>query len=182
MSTNSHEHDFSPDSPEFDDRELESLLKKLEPSTLDVRLLDEFHDDYERIAEAEIRESTALRWSRLIPLTIAACVVFASYLAFQYAPLFERNSPTVVDNTTISNAPVPKASLALPADGFVPVSAQGYLIDSSSKGVVDTLEGPREKWSLEYRDAYHWHDPATKTNIRYFKPRNEEVVLPLSTQ
>lgn len=182
MSTNPPEHDFSPDSPEFDDQELESLLRKLEPSKLDVRLLDEFQDDYERIVEAEIRESTALRWHRLIPLSIAACVVFASYLAFHYAPLFERGASSVAENVSEGNEPIRKASSSLPMDGFVPVSAQGYLIDSSSEGVVDTREGPREKWNLEYRDAYHWHDPATKTNIRYFKPRSEEVVVPLSTR
>jgi hypothetical protein len=34
---------------------------------------------------------------------------------------------------------------------------------------------------LEYRDAYHWHDPETGTSIRYFQPRSEEVIIPLPT-
>ncbi|MDF1849702.1 MAG: hypothetical protein P1U85_02630 [Verrucomicrobiales bacterium] len=183
MSTNPTDPDFSPDSPEFEDRELESLLKKLEPSALDVRLLNEFQGDYERIAETEIAEATALRWHRLIPLSIAACVVFASYLAFQYAPLFRgATTPEVAESRPIAVPGGAPASTSASVEGFVPVSAQGYLIDSSSGGVVDTAEGPREKLNLEYRDAYHWHDPATETNIRYFKPRSEEVIVPLPTR
>lgn len=185
MSANPSTPDFSSDHPEFDDPELESLLKSLEPSPLDVGLLDEFGREYERIARVAPETSTDPRWKRLIPLTLAACVVFFSYVAFQYGGFVRGPKPTELAERPVAGekAPRPRPMRSSAAvDGFVPVSAQGYLIDSSSEGVVDTEEGPRERLNLEYRDAYHWHDPATKTNIRYFKPRSEEVMIPLSTR
>lgn len=64
---------------------------------------------------------------------------------------------------------------------FEPVSAQGYLIDASSGGIRHTEAGPREEMNFDYRDAYHWHDPGTGTNLRYFAPRRETVLIPLTT-
>jgi hypothetical protein len=64
---------------------------------------------------------------------------------------------------------------------YVPVSAHGYLLNTSSAGVIQTDEGPRQRLNLEYEDAYHWHDPASGTNIRFFQPRSEEVIVPLQT-
>ena len=46
---------------------------------------------------------------------------------------------------------------------------------------ADWTDRRRERMSVEYRDAYHWHDPETGTNIRFFKPRSEEVIVPLQT-
>ncbi len=181
MSENRSEPDFTADDENFEDRELGSLLRKLEPSPLEVRLLDELHRDHERIAETDWPKKTELRWKRLIPLSFAAIMVFFSYAAFQYAPLLERetspaiakNQPTLETTGSASSPPV--------VDGFLPVSAQGYLVDSAPSGVIETEEGPRQKWNLKFRDAYHWHDPETDTNIRFFEPRNEEMITPLQT-
>lgn len=51
----------------------------------------------------------------------------------------------------------------------------------SSAGVIQTEEGPRQRLNFQYEDAYHRHDPASGTNIRFFQPRSEEVIVPLQT-
>ena len=79
---------------------------------------------------------------------------------------------------TVATTPV---TSPLTKPEYVPVSAHGYLLKTSSAGVIQTEEGPRQRLNFQYEDAYHWHDPASGTNIRFFQPRSEEVIVPLQT-
>lgn len=165
------------------DAELESLLRKLEPTDLSADFVSELRRDHARIAANAAHDPLRPHWRRVIPLTIVSCLAMIGYGLFQYGPAIPEDeaatveaSSTGLDETTTVPAPV-----APGLDRFVPVSAQGYLIDSSSEGVIETEDGPRRKVKRNYRDAYHWHDPETGTNIRFFQPRNEEVIVPLRT-
>ena len=91
----------------------------------------------------------------------------------------ERISQPVKKANEITSVPNPDAGIS--EDRFLPVSAHGFLMNTSSGGVIQTDDGPRERVNLEYQDAYHWHDPESGTNIRLFQPRRDEVIIPLQT-
>jgi len=170
-----------PELPESDE-ELESLLKKLQPNPLEFELLRGLEDDCEEVFEdsGETPADPQVKWHRLIPLTLVGALGMLAYASFHYGPkLDDRTRPAVAEST--ANVQAPAVSSSLEPGQFQPVSAQGFLVNSSSAGLVETDEGVREKRNLEYRDAYHWRDPETGTNIRYFQPRSEEVIVPLPT-
>lgn len=183
--------------PEFpsSDAELESLLRNLKPSSPTPQFLDELERDHRRLAETDPARMHAPRWGRLAPLAVAACLVFGTYLAVQYRTVFAPDTPaeaaladtassqsaSSTDESTAPGSVTPPPSANTSVGGFVPVSQQGFLVDSRSGGVIETDEGPREKMNLEFRDAYHWHDPETNTNLRFFQPREEQVIVPLQT-
>lgn len=133
---------------------------------------------------------TPTKWQRLIPLALAGTLGMLAYASFHYGPHFPADpaalaggpvAPVSPQTTAAPAAPTPATPAPLEAGQFQPVSAQGFLIHSSSEGLIETEEGPQERLNLEYRDAYHWHDPETGTSIRYFQPRNEEIMIPLQT-
>lgn len=157
------------------DEELEALLKKLEPTSLDPDLMARLQRDHEAVSTSNAYDSTRVHWRRVIPLTLACCAVMAGYIFYQSRPPQEEPQPIVAER-----GPVPVETTSS-IERFEPVSAQGYLINTSSGGVVHTEEGPQEKMELEYRDAYHWRDPQTGTNIRFFQPRKEELIVPIPT-
>ncbi|MDF1738419.1 MAG: hypothetical protein P1U86_04610 [Verrucomicrobiales bacterium] len=176
------------------DRDLEALLKGLDPAALDVGVEADLLRDFERVASRIEPSGSAydpnhIQWRRVIPLTAVCCAVM---VVLGYMKIRERLPDDVV---SVSSEPVPALTLSdesssasvpgVPAgesvDRFLPVSAQGYLFESSSGGVISTPDGPREKMNVKYGDAYHWHDPETGTNIRFFQPRSEEIVVPLQT-
>ncbi|MDF1823569.1 MAG: hypothetical protein P1U68_02945 [Verrucomicrobiales bacterium] len=166
-----------PDLPE-DDRELESLLRKLKPSPPEPAFLHELKADLEAASTADKEANDSLKWKRLVPLAFVGLLGMLAYTSYQYGPRLNPRESTVAETVAVS---APATSSTLESSQFVPVSAQGFLINSSSGGVIETEEGPRERLSLEYQDAYHWHDPETGTSIRYFEPRNEEIIIPLAT-
>jgi hypothetical protein len=161
------------------DEELEALLKKLVPSPLQFDLLTELQRDRDRIVEeAAERAPDRLPWRRLVPLSLVSAIAMAG---FGYVQFGER----LAGNAAPTKEIVAATPTTIPANGgeaqFVPVSAQGYLLNTSSGGVIQTKEGPRQRLNLEYEDAYHWHDPASGTNVRLFQPRSEEFIVPLQT-
>lgn len=166
-----------PDLPE-DDRELESLLKNLKPNPLEFGLLRELEEDYDTVAAEHFEGRHPSKWKRLVPLAFVGLVGMLAYASYQYGPHLAAPEAVVADSKPVM---APATSSTLESGQFMPVSAQGFLINSSSNGVIETEEGPRERLNLEYRDAYHWHDPATGTSIRYFEPRSEEIIIPLPT-
>lgn len=157
------------------DEELEALLKKLEPTSLEPDLMARLQRENEAVAASNAYDPTRVHWRRVIPLTLACCLVMAGYIFYQSRPEPEPTMPAVAERGPVPVETVPSF------DRFEPVSAQGYLINTSSSGVIQTEEGPQEKMELEYRDAYHWRDPETGTNIRFFQPRKEELIVPLRT-
>lgn len=172
MSENTNE----PELPESD-KELESLLQNLKPDAMDVRFLDTLHRDYQLTAAETTYDPTRPQWRRVIPLTIACVVAMAAYASFRFGPELRKATEVAENGMKEVALPVDGPS----ADNFVPVSAQGYLVNAASGGVIETEQGPRERLTVEYEDAYHWHDPNTGTNIRFFQPRNEEIIVPLQT-
>ena len=184
MSENTNEPDL-PDIPESD-TELEALLKKLNPAPLGCSELNSLHREYQITALDAEHGPRHIHWRKVIHLAAACCIATLGYIALRYGPSLQREVPTnlAVETGLREVAPIESKmeSFTGPsAEDFLPVSAQGYLINSSSKGVIKTDEGLRERMSVEYRDAYHWHDPETGTNVRFFKPRSEEVIVPLQT-
>jgi len=162
---------------EKDDMELEALLRGLVPTKLPVTVLANLHDALDEIETVELNEGSAatrLPWSRLVPLSLACLVAMFGFGYFRYG---DRLFPQEQQAEVAANGSLDTLS----GENFVPVSAHGYLLNASSGGVIETEDGPQERLNLEYRDAYHWHDPDTGTNIRFFRPRSEEVIIPLQT-
>ncbi|MEM9016329.1 MAG: hypothetical protein AAGC68_04900 [Verrucomicrobiota bacterium] len=168
------------------DLHLESLLKKLEPNPLEVGLRDSLVRQFRFQRASTEYDPHRPRWRQVIPLTLAGIVAMAAYASYRLNPEStgaEEATPAVASE--ISPTPASSGAPLFPdvsaSESFLPVSAQGFLIETSSEGIVETDEGPQEKMSLEFRDAYHWHDPETGTNLRFFQPRSEEVMIPLRT-
>lgn len=159
--------------------ELEAMLRQLVPTRLTVDLFAELNRDRERLLVRDDSAPSLSRWKSLIPFTLVGSLAMAG---FGYLRFGDQLSPA--ENSRPSSTPValsPASGVEIPGDSLVPVSAHGFLMKTSSGGVVQTEEGPRERFNLEYRDAYHWHDPASGTNVRIFQPRSEEVIVPLQT-
>ncbi|MEM1442620.1 MAG: hypothetical protein AAGF67_09775 [Verrucomicrobiota bacterium] len=172
-----------PDHPESD-QELESLLKKLQPNPLEFGLRRNLENRCARAHEAPtfapVPDSTP-KWNRLIPLAVMGALGMLAYASFHYgSPFASRSETPAVAESSIEVKP-PALVSSLEGGQFQPVSAQGFLVDSSSGGLIETEEGLQERMNLEYNDAYHWHDPKTGTSIRVFQPRSEEVIIPLPT-
>ena len=174
------------------DEELEALLKGLDPAALDVGIQAELLRECKRIESrrepsGSDYDPSHIQWRRVIPLTALCCAAMfvLGYMKFRERLPAEAASSGDTPAMTLSDVPpaLPAAegSVDGSVDRFLPVSAQGYLLESSSGGVISTPEGPREKMNVQFRDAYHWHDPETGTNIRFFQPRSEEFVVPLQT-
>jgi len=160
------------------DEELEALLKKLVPTPLNFDLLAELNRDQERIAWDREISPARIQWRRLIPLSIVSAVLMAGFGYLQFGERFSESKDVPAVAGTVPAASISPHS-AEPQ--YVPVSAHGYLLNTSAGGVVQTEDGPRQRLNLEYEDAYHWHDPDSGTNIRFFQPRSEEVIVPLQT-
>ena len=185
-----------PDRNEPED-ELESLLKRLKPSPLDVGQMDGLCRGYERVATAQANAPRRIQWKRLIPLVAACGLVMCAVALYQFGFRFTRGIPAEQAPPTLASpssltrekpdaTPVPTdPTNSLTSDTlshrFIPISSRGVLINSSSQGVIETKNGLREKLHLEFEDTYHWHDPGTGTNVRIFSPRSEELTVPLES-
>lgn len=177
--------------------ELESLLKRLKPSPLDVGQMDGLCRGYERVATAQANAPGRIQWKRLIPLVAACGLVMCAVALHQFGYRFtrgipaEKAPPTLAspsslttekpDATPVPTDPTNSLTNDTLSHRFIPVSSRGVLINSSSQGVIETKNGLREKLHLEFEDTYHWHDPGTGTNIRIFSPRSEELTVPLES-
>src|SRR6056297_3290684 len=111
------------------DEELSELLKKLEPTALNVDFLAELSRDHDRTVAYAAADPLRPHWRRVIPLTLVGCLVMVAYGMFQYGSLFDKPEPVVAEEKV--NVRVPEATDSS-LDRFVPVSAQGYLVNTSS--------------------------------------------------
>ncbi len=125
-------------------------------------------------------------WMRFAPVAAAACIVLAGSWMLQR----QLARTTLVQQTSTPPETAPAAADARhfvsppaadsPMDRLVPVSSQQYLRHASPGSVVELGEDlPAREVRLEYDDAWHWHDPATGTNIRVFQPREEVILVPV---
>ena len=173
------------DEPPFssDDDTFERELKRLQPSQLKVDFVGELARDHQRIASRK-KVTSLSRLKRFGP--VAACLILlgAGSLWLNRDIFFPGQSTGPIANQeTPASAPVSPdiSEMENSGDRFVPVSSRGYLLNASSGGVIDSPNGPREQFQLDFGDVHHWHDPDTSTNIRIFSPRQETVVIPLQT-
>lgn len=158
------------------DEELEGLLRQLVPAPLNVHLVAKLNRDREITLFNHEQSPARIQWRRVVPLTLVGSLAMVGFGFLRYGDHFSQPVKTAE----------PLASVAEPLAGikkdhFLPVSAHGFLMNTSSGGVIQTEDGPRERVTLEYQDAYHWHDPESGTNIRLFQPRRDEVIVPLQT-
>jgi hypothetical protein len=172
------------------DEELEALLRGLVPNPLDVGFIAGLNRDREQVLSERGHNPSRMQWSRVIPLTLVCTVVMFLYALYRFGdrlghPPLAADRPATAA-ATLAGAPSEEAApgtdpsaITQPDPRFVPVSSHGTILKTSSGGLIETEEGPRQRLNIEYRDAYHWHDPESGTNIRFFRPRNEEVIVPL---
>lgn len=186
-----------PDHPDPSDpdslADLEARLRRLNPAPPAAscerrlaRLLD---------VRTEDRRESRLLWMRFAPLAAAACVVLAGswILQRQLARIAtaQQGAPpattAAVPGDDRDATPVPRHFVSppvgdTPMDRLVPVSSQQYLRHASAGAVVELSDDlPARELRLEYDDAWHWHDPATGTNLRVFQPREEVILVPVET-
>lgn len=165
-----------------DNEELEKLLGGLEPSALEAPLKDELLRDLDRIEAVRNPagndyDPTRIQWRKVIPVTVFSVVAMMVFSYSKYGNVFSFSDADQPVSAAVETEA--RSVTSISPGQFQPVSSQGYLLDASSGGVVETENGPGEIMQLQYRDAYHWHDPDTGTNIRFFQPREEEIVVPL---
>lgn len=153
--------------------DLEALLRNLVPSPLQFDHAADLHRERELFEVARSQSPTQMQWGRLVPLMLVCTVVMFGAALFRYGDRL-RGTSSAPKKAVVQT----ETSPAVP-DRFVPVSTHGTILKTSSGGLVETEAGPRERLSIEYQDAYHWHDPESGTNIRFFRPRSEEVIVPL---
>lgn len=176
-----------------EDAELEALLRGLQPSRLDVHQFSDLNRTRERTLMERDRSPARMQWARVLPVMLACFVVMFGVALFRYGALLRHQKsgavPLAVETPALGEATVAEANVSdlpesrstAPVPRFLPVSAHGTIVKTSSGGVVETEAGPRERLNVEYQDAYHWHDPESGTNIRIFQPRSEEIVVPFVT-
>jgi hypothetical protein len=177
---------MSEDSDRLDEEELESLLRRLQPTPLDVGLVSDLNRERERLAFEQSLGPSRVQWTRVVPLVLVGSVVMFGFALHRFGErLRTEASPTSL--AASAEEPSPRsvdggaAPPVLDDPRFLPLSSHGTVVNTSSGGVVETESGPAERLSVEFRDAFHWHDPDTGTNIRLFRPRTEEIIVPLTT-
>ncbi len=154
--------------------DLEALLRNLVPAPLQFDHVADLRRERELFEMARSQSPTQVQWGRLVPLMLVCTVVMFGAALFRYGDRLRGANESEPKETIVQT----ETPAAIP-DRFVPVSTHGTILKTSSGGVVETEAGPRERLNIEYQDAYHWHDPESGTNIRLFRPRSEEVIVPL---
>ena len=190
----------SPQEPnEFE--ELEQQLRSLTPAPPKAHVERQIGRELDLLADH--RRENRIVWIRFAPLAAAACLVLAGAGWFQHqlatTPVISASSAdsaksNIAQSATLSEEPAaavsssrpfvspPPISTGIPAERFVPVSSQEYFRQASEGSVVE-LSGkvPARELRVEYDDAWHWHDPETQTNVRIFRPREEILLVPVTT-
>ncbi len=168
---------MSEDPDRQDDEELEALLRRLEPTRLEVEHLASLYRTRDQFCFKREHSPMTMQWGRVIPLTLVCVVASFGFALLRYGDRLRApdssSSLVATETAPASEAPV--------ASRFLPVSSHGAVVNASSGGIVETEDGPRQRLRIDYSDAFHWHDPESGTNIRLFQPRSEEVVVPLTT-
>ena len=173
--------------------EIERSLGVLKPSELKSDFLRELERDQRNMHRTQTAGPGKIVMVRFIPLMAAACLVLVGCLAFQMGAFRSDPAPTnsVVANSTAPENIVPPEDEylidGLPprgGDGFQPVSAQGIIRNASAGGAVQLDESGRlvREMSLEVEDVYHFHNPETKTNIRFYSPREVIIMMPVEAE
>ncbi|MDF1752814.1 MAG: hypothetical protein P1U89_08590 [Verrucomicrobiales bacterium] len=151
-----------------EERELEAELRRLVPSTLKSDFVDELIRDRERIDSPKPAPSKRSKW--MVPTLVTCAVVFGFSTFWKVKKVYP--GAEVVETAAPS---------ATSSSDFIPVSSEGYLLNAASGGIIESENGLREQFELNYEDVQQWHNPDTATTIRIFSPRREIVTVPLQT-
>ncbi|MEO0415104.1 MAG: hypothetical protein AAF226_09155 [Verrucomicrobiota bacterium] len=167
-------NDPIPDPGEDEDfSDLENLLKKQQPSALKPDFTQELMKDQRRLAS--MRPDWRGMRPRMLASVLALTILGLGAVTIQRLSYQE---DSIAGNSADSKPPITSAEKK---SNFVPVSSERFLLRTSSGGVIESEEGPKQLMDFEYGDSYHWHDPRTRTHIRYFSPSRETrpVELPI---
>ena len=145
-------------------------------------------------ALASQRRETRRVWWRVAPLAAAACVTLFAGLHWKQQLISAAADNQVAQSQSQAEEPAtasssgnfvspPPLRTGIPAENFVPVSSQEFLRQTRPGEVIELGESrmPAREVRVEYDDAWHWHDPGTRTNIRIFRPREEVILVPIGT-
>jgi len=156
---------------------LEQQLRALEPAAIEVATELRLERACQRALLTERHNSSRRQLSRALILALIFVVFLGGYGFYQFDLAANREAPQPASPKLVDTL-APSSGSAM--DRFAPVSSQDYVLRTSSGGIIDTEEGLAERVRVEYGNAYHWHDSATGTNLRFFTPSNDEFVVPLS--
>lgn len=161
--------------------DLEALLKGLAPSPLDMGFVSELEHARKRLEVQREHSPARMQWARVVPLLILCLVTTFAFALYRYGDrLAEVRDARIAQ---LEKSPALASSegdrVPAPVPNFLPVSAHGTVLNTSAGGLIETEEGMRQRLQVEIQDAYHWHDPESGTNIRFFRPRSEEFLVPL---
>ena len=165
-----------------DDDDLEALLKRLAPSPLDVGFVGELEHERKRLEFQRDHSPVRMQWARVVPLLLLCLITTFGFALFRYGDrLQESRKGTIAQTETThpSSVPTEESRPQESVPNFLPVSAHGTIVNTSAGGLIETDSGMRQRLQVEIQDAYHWYDPESGTNIRFFRPRSEEVLVPL---
>lgn len=108
------------------DEELEALLRQLVPAPLDVHLVAKLNREREGTLLSHDYSPARMQWRRVIPLTLVSTLIMIGFGFFQYGGRFPQPANPA---TAVASAAEPVA--AMDEDRFLPVSAHGFLINTS---------------------------------------------------
>lgn len=161
--------------------DLEALLKGLAPSSLDVGFITELERARKRLEVQREHSPARMQWARVVPLLLLCLVTTFVFALYRYGDrLAEGRDARIAHpegSPSLASSEEERAPGSVP--NFLPVSTHGTILNTSAGGLIETDEGMRQRLQVEIQDAYHWHDPESGTNIRFFRPRSEEFLVPL---
>lgn len=180
-----HPPDPSHDDPQ-DFSDLERQLTRLVPAAPGAAARRRMERQLEALATR--RRDARKMWWRFAPVAAAAAVTLAGIALVRHQitgaqPETVAASPAGSETAAEARfVPPPPIVTGIPAEHFVPVSSQEFLRQTREGGVVELPDRVRAREiRVEYDDAWHWHDPATQTNVRIFRPREEIFLVPIET-
>ena len=168
-----------------------SGLKPLAPSEAFTARMGQRLDVME-----QARAEDKIVWMRFAPVAAAACVVLTSAFLFRDHLLQQQQAAGPKDNsdpsttTAAASQPAPVLNDNAPVDlpfsqpngRFQPVSEGTFLHGARDAGIeVDDDGQAVRKWQIELENTQHLFDPETNTNIHFFSPQEELILVPVET-
>lgn len=145
--------------------------------------------DHPTLFAAERRRQ---RWTRLVPLGIAALVVFSGIGLLHRLANLPALHPAATSPEAFaygaaaglagSDSSVGNASAIPASHDFFPISAESSLREVEEEEIVNVAGlGPMRPVLLHYEAAQCWIDPETNTSVQVIQPWQELVFYPVST-
>ena len=171
---------MSEDPERLEEEELEQLLRRLKPAPLEYGFGADLKRERERFEMERSMGPSRVQWSKVVPLVLVGTVAMFGFALHRYGEQFRKDPAQTAASEAVQTESLAERAEPVRKSPLQPVSVHGTVLRTTSGGIVETESGPQERLSIEYGDGFHWHDPDSGTNIRLFRPRTEEVVVPLS--